>query len=96
MEDSDIIQPSIENQLPGKPSGSMEIVGYNLLALASYTLLCKFSSDAGYIFDAVVLALHVLFCLIASIAYKNWLWLLSGIMVLIIGISTCVYIPPFR
>jgi hypothetical protein len=80
-------------------SSNFYIVGYNMLALTIYTLALKFSKDlAGYIFDALLLVVHVFVCVILAIAAKGpkvWIWVLSAVLVLTIGISTCVFIPPF-
>lgn len=80
-------------------SSNFYIVGYNMLALIIYTLALKFSKDlAGYFLDAVLLVVHVLICIILAIAEKGqkvWMWVLSAVLVLVIGISTCVVIPPF-
>jgi hypothetical protein len=82
--------PEVNN---GKPRVKMGVVGYNLLALAGYTILCRLLVDqGGIIFDALFLACHVFICLILSIGNKSWMWLLSGVLVLVIGFSTCVTI----
>jgi len=81
-------------------SGNFYIVGYNMLALIIYTLALKFIKGdlGGYFFDALLLVVHVLACVILAIAEKGpkvWMWLLSAVLVLVIGVSTCVVIPPF-
>ena len=75
----------------GKPKGKMVIVAYNLLALAGYTILFRLLAEqGGFIFDALFLACHVLVCLITALVSRSWMWLLSGVLVLAIGFSTCV------
>jgi len=55
------IQPDDNTNMP---FGKMAVIGWNLLALVIYTLALKFTSDgAGYIFDALILFFHVIFCL---------------------------------
>ncbi len=73
-----------------KPPAGMYIVGYNLLGLAAYTALFGFASGGGFILDAVVLFVHVVICIILALANRSWIWLLSGLLVLAIGFSTCV------
>ena len=74
-----------------KPTGNMAVVAYNLLALVGYTILFKLAAEeGGFILDAFVIFIHVIFCLVMSIVNRNWLWILSGILVLVIGFSTCV------
>lgn len=69
----------------------MKIVGINILILAVYTLLCKLdSNDGGFIFDAFLIAIHVFVCIIMAIVKRSWMWLLSALLVLGIGFSTCV------
>jgi len=84
---------------PGGGSNNFYIVGYNMLALIIYTLATKFIPDyGGYFIDAVLLGIHVFVCVILAIAAKGpkvWMWVLSAVLVLAIGISTCVVIPPF-
>jgi asparagine N-glycosylation enzyme membrane subunit Stt3 len=72
-----------------KPGDGMKIVGYNLLALALYSLVCL-SLSGGFVLDAFILFFHVLLCLGLAIDKRSRLWLLSGLLVLIIGFSTCV------
>jgi hypothetical protein len=80
-------------------SNNFYIVGYNMLALIIYTLALKFSKDlAGYFVDAFLLVIHVLVCIVLAIGAKGskvWMWVLSAVLVLVIGVSTCVVIPPF-
>ena len=73
-----------------KSIGDARIVLFNLLALAFYTVLCK-TTEAGFIFDAFFIAIQVFVCLIMALAKRSWLWVLSGVLVLVIGFSTCVY-----
>ncbi|MFI5139660.1 MAG: hypothetical protein ACHQIM_17700 [Sphingobacteriales bacterium] len=80
-----------------KPSVNMNIVVYNLLGLAFYTILFKlFANQGGLFFDAFVLAGHVLVCVILAISEKSWLWVLSGVLVLVIGFSTCTMLIGFN
>jgi hypothetical protein len=81
-------QPTPTNS---KPKVDMSIVGYNLLGLAAYTILFRLlASEGGIILDALVVAGHLLVCFVMSIAQKSWIWVLSGVLVLVIGFSTCV------
>lgn len=74
-----------------KSFAGMKIVGINMLILAIYTVLCSIdSSGGGFIFDAFLILIHVLVCIIMAIAKRSWIWLLSGVIVLVIGFSTCV------
>jgi hypothetical protein len=78
-----------------KPMGGIAIVGYNILALAFYTIIFKLASkEGGIIFDAFILFFHVIFCFGMAIGRKSWMWVLSAVLVLAIGFSTCVMIGP--
>jgi len=77
-------------QRPGnKPGVNMKIVAYNLLTLVSYTILLKFV-DEGEIYDALLIAGQLFACLIIAIVQRSGYWVLSGLLVLVIGFSTCV------
>ncbi|HEY4325347.1 MAG TPA: hypothetical protein VGN20_15215 [Mucilaginibacter sp.] len=88
-------QPSGDSSSPRekKAVNAIGIVGYNILALVFYTLLFKLvANDGGMFLDAFVLFIHVIFCLGMSIGKRSGWWLLSSLLVLIIGFSTCVAI----
>src|ERR1700742_1821409 len=69
------------------------IVGYNILALAFYTLLIRVEGrDGALILDAFILFIHVFLCVGMAISRKSWTWVLSGVLVLAIGFSTCIMI----
>jgi len=76
-----------------------KIVGFNLLAVVIYSLICRVADSAdGWGALMVLIGVHVFVCLIWSFVslfireYKrqSGLWLLSALLVLIIGFSTCV------
>jgi len=79
----------MEQEQQPKQNENFKIVGGNLLAMIVYTVLSKFS-DAGLIFDALFLLVHVMLCWIFAITNKSWMWFLAGLLVLLIGASTCV------
>jgi hypothetical protein len=80
-----------------KPYAGMGILGWNLLALAVYTLLMRAIADnGGFIFDAFFLFIHVLTCLMMAIIKRSWFWLLGGLLVLAIGFSTCAMMVNLR
>lgn len=98
MDGNNTIPPNPGNWQPqppfgdkgNKPSG-MKIVGYNLLVFAIYTALCAATADdGGFIFDMFLIGIHVLVGIVLAIANRNWAWLLSALIVLVIGFSTCV------
>ncbi len=87
-----------ENNQPESTNNHFNIVGYNMLALVIYTLFTRIGDGAGYLFDALFLVIHVFVCVIVAITskgMKTWMWVLSAVMVLVIGISTCIYLPQF-
>ncbi len=67
----------------------MKIVGINLLVMVAYTVLNKFISG-GWILDSSFLFLQVIFCWVMAASTKSWFWFLAGLLVLLIGASTCV------
>jgi hypothetical protein len=97
MEEENVDKNSVaggSNPAPEQPKGrnpGMKIVGYNMLALIIYMLLSRLSAnEGGGIFYAFFIAIHVLVCIIMAIGSRSWAWLLSGLLVLVIGFSTCV------
>ncbi|MBD1366397.1 hypothetical protein IDJ77_21470 [Mucilaginibacter sp. ZT4R22] len=78
-----------EKNLIPKQELSYKIVGINLAVLAVYTLLSALS-PGGIIFDAFAIVVHVIVCIILTLTGpKRMQWLLSGVLVLVIGFSTC-------
>lgn len=78
------------NNKGNKPS-NMKIVGYNLLVFAAYTVICEVTAnDGGFVFDMFFIGIHVIVGIILAIANRSWAWLLSALIVLVIGFSTCV------
>lgn len=74
-----------------KSAAGMKIVGFNILVLVIYTALCSIdASGGGFIFDAFLILAHVVVCIIMALAKRSWIWLLSALLVLVIGFSTCV------
>jgi hypothetical protein len=76
------------NEEPKKQISDMGLVGINVAVLVIYTVFCKFS-EGGIILDAFLIFAHVIVCFIVAITQKNWFWFLSGLLVLIVGFSTC-------
>ena len=69
----------------------IKIVGYNLLVLAVYGILSKVAPHGeGWVYYAFLIAIHFLFCICAAIYKRNWMWVLSALLVLVIGFSTCI------
>jgi hypothetical protein len=72
-----------------KKEPKMSITGANLLIMVFYTIiLCLFTN--GFFLDAFFLFIHFFTCLIVAIADRSKMWLLSAVLVLALGFSTCV------
>jgi|GEM_PF-959885 len=98
-----ISDKEIKQVVEKKPMNGMIIVGVNLAALAVYTIPIKWaiantSGDGigGLIMNAFILFIHVIFCLCMALGLKSWIWLLSALLVLVIGFSTCVMIGTYH
>jgi len=78
---------------PNNTNANWYIVGANIGVLAFYTLVLR-SVDGAMFLDAILLLVHFLFCLVMSVVKKQGIWVLAAFLVLIIGISTCVYVLP--
>ncbi|MEO6522296.1 MAG: hypothetical protein ABIN91_11500 [Mucilaginibacter sp.] len=70
-------------------SANLKIVSVNMLLLLVSTCLTNLSKD-GPIYDMMIIGFHVVLCIMLAIVNKSWTWFLSGLMVIIIGFSTCV------
>jgi len=78
-----------EKDLIPKQELSYKIVGINLGVLIAYTLMSALS-PGGIIFDAFAIVVHVIVCMMLTLTGpKRMQWLLSGVLVLVIGFSTC-------
>jgi len=73
-----------------KPGGDgMKVVGINLAIFVGYAVICIGVIKAMGFF-LFFLAVQVVACVLLSIIKQRWVWVLSGLLVLIIGFSTCV------
>ncbi|HVW12818.1 MAG TPA: hypothetical protein VHB54_03300 [Mucilaginibacter sp.] len=66
------------------------VVGYNILGMVGYTLLCRLAGEGGILFDCILLVAHFIICVILSIVWSKWEWILSAFLVVAIGFSACV------
>jgi hypothetical protein len=79
-----------ENPVPVRNPG-MLITGSNMFVLIIYTVLTKAGNNSGgIIFDAFLIVIHSFICFgMASNKETGKHWRLSGLLVLLIGFSTC-------
>lgn len=70
----------------------MKIVGYNLLVFVVYGLLlvAVLRDGEAFVMFGFIFIFHFFFCIIAAIVQRKWAWVLSGVLIIIIGFSTCV------
>ncbi len=80
-----------QNETPQQPkTPEMKIVGYNLLVMLGYGMLSVIpGNESGLMFYALVVVIHFLFCLGAAIYTSKMIWLLSGLLIIIVGLSIC-------
>ncbi|GGA88782.1 hypothetical protein [Mucilaginibacter rubeus] len=89
MTEEEQLQPP--NQPPGnKPQGGIKIVGINLAVFVGYTLLSLLTD--GDVVAGLLMVAQVIVCIILSLYFRKWSWFLGGLLVLVIGFSTCVAI----
>ena len=75
------------------------IVAYNLLIMVVYTVLCRLSAGSAKgedmwgssIILLMLIAIHMLICLLVAGVTGKKEWTLSGVLVLIIGFSSCCF-----
>ena len=71
-------------------TSSLKIVGLNLLVFAFYTLICVSTGGEAGFFAFILAGLQAFICVIVAIIAKRWIWVLSALMLLIIGFATCL------
>lgn len=87
----DLNEQPEENTPSEKINLQMKIVGYNLLVLLGYGLLSAISArNYGLIFYAFLIFIHFIFTICTALYKRSWVWFLAGVLVLVIGFSTCV------
>ncbi len=89
---------------PNKGRAKMWIVVINIIVMIIYTLLIRFLNNDAYprnnlsigLFIATILAAHIFTCIIVAVilffcSYKDQAkyWLLSSLLLLLVGFSTC-------
>lgn len=74
---------------------NLRILGYNLAVFTVYTLGLNFT-NSGFIVEAYFIFGHVINCIICSIHFRSWAWLLSALLIIGIGLSTCTFTIPVR
>ena len=79
-----------------KPKFNMKIVGINLAGFVAYTVICRligFGDElAGMFFLALIVGLHFLTCIINAFIERSKEWILSGLIIFLIGPSSCFYV----
>lgn len=86
-----------KSETPQQPkTPTMKIVGYNLLVVLGYGVISVIPGDVtGLLFYALLIVLHFIFCLCAAIYNRNWMWVLSAFLIIIVGFSTCAGLSNF-
>ena len=77
-----------EEQKDSSPNA--KILGINLLVFAVYTAIGVSVGGEGIMAGVTLAGIHFLACVIMAIANRSWIWLLSGLLILVIGFGTCV------
>jgi len=69
---------------------NLKIAGYNLAAMLMYGLLFVGAmGNDGFILFGLAFLAHAFVCLILAIVQRKWVWVLSSLLIVIIGFSTC-------
>lgn len=80
------VQPNNDNN----NTPNIQVVGINILVLAGYTFICALLREVGPLLDSLLLLIHVVTCFVIAVTKGKGVWGLSGLVVLLIGVSTCV------
>ena len=78
----------MEEQEENKNLQGFKIIGLNLLIFVAYIILLFASPFTGLAF--ALYFLHFFLCIIVGAVKKNLYWILSGVIIILIGFSTCV------
>ena len=69
---------------------NLKIAGYNLAAMLMYGLgFVGVMGNDGLILFGLSFLGHAFVCLIVAIVQRKWVWVLSSVLIVIIGFSTC-------
>ena len=80
----------LDKQMEPAPNKSMLIAGINLGVLAAYTIFLRINNQELIILgEAFLIAIQIVICLITAIFVYRKAFLLSALLVLLIGLSTC-------
>ena len=71
-------------------TSSLKIVGLNILVFAIYTVICVSAGGEAGFFAFVLAGIQAFICVIVAIIAKRWIWVLSALMLLVIGFATCL------
>lgn len=76
-----------------KKDRTMLIAGVNIVILIVYTTWIRATGDNdGALTLGVILILHIILCVIISLFIYSKGFLLSALLVLLVGISTCYFV----
>lgn len=80
----------LDKQTEPAPNKNMLIVGINLALLAAYTIFLRINNQELIILgEAFLIAIQIAICLITAIFVYRKAFLLSALLILLIGLSTC-------
>jgi hypothetical protein len=67
------------------------IIGTNMIIFMAYTLWVRSGRDNefGFIAEAFFMAIHIVLCMVAAIIGYRRQFLISALVILLIGFSTC-------
>jgi hypothetical protein len=80
-----------------KPKPNYGIVGINLIVTIGYTALCRLSAGnakgedmwGSGLFLLMLIGVHMFTCIVIAGTSGKKEWLLSGLLVVLIGLSSC-------
>ncbi|MCD8739436.1 hypothetical protein LT679_02375 [Mucilaginibacter roseus] len=78
-----------QNPEPNKRPIYMGITGINLMVMIGYTLMCGLAGEEGLLVQIFLVIIHAIVCVIVAPFARKWEWVLAGLLVLIIGVSSC-------
>lgn len=78
------------NEPENKQGYNFRVLGANLLIFAIYTVIGILSGGDGQLGAFFFSLFHFAVCVILAIVFRKWAWLLSALVILVIGLGTCV------
>lgn len=77
-------------ETPPKPVSTGKIFGYNMLVFAIYGGIGQTMGNDAKVGVFFIALIHFMISCCLAIYFRQWVWFLSGLLILLIGFGSCV------